>query len=165
MQTGTVVNYDKGASLGASVVTYVASNAAAKGITSSTPGWSKVQIKASGVDLMSMDQDEVLYGFGGGFGRGLSAAATATTASSYESQTDGLNVICWGMDARSSGGNYGSGSQSLKELVNPALTVTIAPYRLATVAAKTFEVQVFHKVLTLNSISSSDGRISQSTSI
>ena len=59
------VNYDKGASLGASVVTYAASNTTAKGITSSTPGWSKVQIKASGVDLMSMDQDEVLYGFGG----------------------------------------------------------------------------------------------------
>ena len=66
-------------------------------------------------------------------------------------------------------GNYDSGSQSLKELVNPTLTVTAAPYRLATPATKTFEVQVFHKVLvtvlTLNSISSSDGRISQSISI
>ena len=122
-------------------------------------------IKASGVDLVSMDNDEVLYGFGGGFGRGLSAGASVT-GSSYESTTDGLNVICWGMDARSSGGNYDSGSQSLKELVNPTLTVTVAPYRLATPAAKkTFEVQVFHKVLTLNSISSSDGRISQSISI
>ena len=89
----------------------------------------------------------------------------SVTGSSYESTTDGLNVICWGMDARSSGGNYDSGSQSLKELVNPTLTVTVAPYRLATPAAKTFEVQVFHKVLTLNSISSSDGRISQSISI
>ena len=69
------------------------------------------------------------------------------------------------MDARSSGGNYDSGSQSLKELVNPTLTVTVAPYKLATAAIKTFEVQVFHKVLTLNSISSSDGRISQSISI
>ena len=88
-----------------------------------------------------------------------------SSSSSYESTTDGLNVICWGMDARSSGGNYDSGSQSLKELVNPTLTVTIAPYRLATVADKIFEVQVFHKVLTLNSISSSDGRISQSISI
>ena len=142
--------------------TYAA--ATAGGLVSSTPGWSKVQIKASGVDLVSMDNDEVLYGFGGGFGRGLSAGASVT-GSSYESTTDGLNVICWGMDARSSGGNYDSGSQSLKELVNPTLTVTVAPYRLSTPAIKTFEVQVFHKVLTLNSISSSDGRISQSISI
>ena len=112
-----------------------------------------------------MDQDEVLYGFGGGFGRGLSAAASATTASSYEAQTDGLNVICWGMDARSSGGNYDSGSQSLKELVNPTLTVTVPAFKQATAAEVTLEVQVFHKVLTLNSISSSDGRITQSISI
>ena len=166
-QTGTEVNYDKGASLGASVVTYAAGNSTAKGITSSTPGWSKVQIKASGVDLMSMDQDEVLYGFGGGFGRGLTAAAAVTGghASSYEAQTDGLNVICWGMDARSSGGNYDSGSQSLKELVNPTLTVTVPAFKQATTADVTLEVQVFHKVLTLNSISSSDGRITQSISI
>ena len=54
------------------------------------------------------------------------------------------------MHARSSGGNYDSGSQSLKELVNPTLTVTVAPYKLATAAAKTFEVQVFHKVLLLS---------------
>ena len=113
-----------------------------------------------------MDNDEVLYGFGGGFGRGLSAGADVKGGRlTNPPLMDGLNVICWGMDARSSGGNYDSGSQSLKELVNPTLTVTIAPYRLATVAAKTFEVQVFHKVLTLNSISSSDGRISQSISI
>ena len=101
---------------------------------------------------MSMDQDEVLYGCGGGFGRGLSTTVSATTASSYEAQTDGLNVICWGMDARSSGGNYDSGSQSLKELVNPTLTVTVPAFKQATAADVTLEVQVFHKVLTLNSI-------------
>ena len=51
------------------------------GLVSSTPGWSKVQIKAPGVDLVSMDNDEVLYGFGGGFGRGLSAGASVTGSS------------------------------------------------------------------------------------
>ena len=93
------------------------------------------------------------------------AAVTGGHASSYEAQTDGLNVICWGMDARSSGGNYDSGSQSLKELVNPTLTVTVPAFKQATAADVTLEVQVFHKVLTLNSISSSDGRITQSISI
>ena len=66
---------------------------------------------------------------------------------------------------RSSGGNYDSGSQSLKELVNPTLTVTVPAFKQATAADVTLEVQVFHKVLTLNSISSSDGRITQSISI
>ena len=36
------------------------------------------------------------------------------------------------MDARSSGGNYDSGSQGVKELVNPTLTVTVPAFKQAT---------------------------------
>ena len=57
-------------------------------------------------------------------------------------------------------------NQSIRLILSPLLTtVTVPAFKQATAADVTLEVQVFHKVLTLNSISSSDGRITQSISI
>ena len=57
----------------------------------------------------------------------------------------------------------GAGEGGPKLIAFEADVTNVGPAGLA--APITFEVQVFRKVLTLNSISSSDGRISQSISI
>lgn len=135
------------------------------------PGWEKVEIKASGTVLFSMKWEELLYGFGGGYARGLSGSsvsgATTTAAtgggSVLSTSLDGMNTICWGLDARSTGGAYDSGSQSFKELVDAQLVVTMS--KGSTTHDMTYFLEVFHKVYALNSISSSDGRITQSISV
>jgi hypothetical protein len=104
-------------------------------------------------------------GFGGGMSRGLSSTSSATAGqyNTTSSKTDGFNVITWGLDSRAT--SYGSGSCSFKECVAPALTVSMAAHKTAARAGVKYRLEVFHKVLVLNSISSSDGRVSQSISI
>ena len=68
------------------------------------------------------------------------------------------------MVSRPEGGQYDSGSMSFRELVAPKLRVVMPPYADDGRDHK-FRLEVHHKTLCLNSISSSDGRITQSVSI
>jgi hypothetical protein len=98
--------------------------------------------------------------------RGLSSTSSATAGqyNTASSKTDGFNVITWGLDSRAT--SYDSGSCSFKECVAPTLTVKMSAYKelAAGRAGVKYRLEVFHKVLVLNSISSSDG-VSQTISI
>ena len=131
------------------------------------PCWSNVTMKASGITLVDMEADDQLLGFGGGYARGLSSTAQGIKSfgKSAQSTFDGMNVICWGLDARSASSAYDSGSQSFKELVDCQLVVDLPSFYVGDGVQKKYAVEVFHKVYVLNTISSTDGRISQAISI
>jgi hypothetical protein len=149
------VEFNKGSALGESVTTFSATGTVDK----KTAGWTRAVLSASGTTLVDIKVEDTLIGFGGGMSRGLSStSSSADGAGKYNtesSKTDGFNVITWGLDARAT--SYDSGSCSFKECVAPALTVAMAPH--TTVARDNIKcrLEVFHKVLVLNSISSSDG--------
>ena len=77
---------------------------------------------------------------------------------------DNTKAIAAAADAKKAGGAYDSGSMSYRMLVNPQLTVTIAEGSAGN-ADRTFSLQCMHRCLNLTSVSSSDGRITQSVSI
>ncbi len=137
------------------------------------PGWSNYTIEASGTTVCEVKSTELLLGWGGANGRALSgmhnnSGSNATHVigdqEAYLGSTDGWVTQCWGMQARPEGGAYDSGSMSFRELVAPKLIVTMPPYADDGRDHK-FRLEVHHKTLCLNSISSSDGRITQSVSI
>ena len=137
------------------------------------PGWSSYSIEASGTTVCEVKSTELLLGWGGANGRALSgmhnnSGSNATHVigdqEAYLGSTDGWVTQCWGMQARPEGGAYDSGSMSFRELVAPKLIVTMPPYADDGRDHK-FRLEVHHKTLCLNSISSSDGRITQSVSI
>ena len=99
----------------------------------------------------------------GDFTKLTTSSANAGQYNTTSSKTDGFNVITWGLDSRAT--SYDSGSCSFKECVAPTLTVSMAAHKTAARAGVKYRLEVFHKVLVLNSISSSDGRVSQSISI
>lgn len=162
-------SHNSGTSIGAPVYTYDETGTGA--VQSCSAGWERVQLTASGAVLIDNNVSETLLGYGGDMGRSIGAASTsASTASagSYSTDTDGFNVICHGLDARSVEKNYDGGSMSFKELVAPTLTVSIRPVNLtnnAILKTVSYELEVLHRVLVLNSVSSSDGRVTQSISV
>jgi hypothetical protein len=116
--------------------------------------------------LVDIKVEDTLLGFGGGMSRGLSSTSSANAGryNTESSKTDGFNVITWGLDSRAT--SYDSGSCSFKECVAPALVVTMPTHTNKLERTNVaYRLEVFHKVLVLNSISSSDGRVSQSISI
>ena len=137
------------------------------------PGWSSYSIEASGTTVCEVKSTELLLGWGGANGRALSgmhnnSGSNATHVigdqEAYLGSTDGWVTQCWGMQARPEGGAYDSGSMSFRELVAPKLIVTMPPYA-DDGRDHRYRLEVHHKTLCLNSISSSDGRITQSVSI
>jgi len=161
VDVSTNAEYNKGSSLGESVVEYGATGA----VETKTAGWTRAVLSASGTTLVDIKVEDTLIGFGGGMSRGLSSTSSATAGqyNTTSSKTDGFNVITWGLDSRAT--SYDSGSCSFKECVAPTLTVSMAAHKTAARAGVKYRLEVFHKVLVLNSISSSDGRVSQSISI
>jgi hypothetical protein len=141
------VVYNKGSALGESVTAY---NPTTGALDSQSAGWTRAVLSASGR---------------GGMSRGLSSTSSSTAGkyNTASSKTDGFNVITWGLDARAT--SYDSGSCSFKECVAPTLTVSMSKHMSTGRTQVKYRLEVFHKVLVLNSISSSDGRVSQSISI
>jgi hypothetical protein len=136
-------------------------------------GWKSYSIHASGVQIVELESDELLLGWGGRSSRAISAMtnnsassarSVVTESEQYLGSTDGFQTASWAADAKKAGGAYDSGSMSYRMLVNPQLTVKIGACS-ANAAARTFSLQCMHRCMNLTSISSSDGRISQSVSI
>ena len=135
-------------------------------------GWTNYKIHASGVNICEIEQDELLLGWGGRGSRAVSAMTNNSTSSplaivseseQYLGSTDGFQTASWASESKKSGGAFDSGSLSYRMLVNPMLTVTIGPTTAP--GERTFMLQCMHRCLNLTSVSSSDGRISQSVSI
>ena len=136
-------------------------------------GWTKYAIHASGVNIVELESDELLLGWGGRSSRAISAMTNNSRSSAlsvvseseqYLGSTDGFQTASWAADAKKAGGAYDSGSMSYRMLVNPQLTVTLAESNAAG-GDRTFSLQCMHRCLNLTSVSSSDGRITQSVSI
>jgi hypothetical protein len=83
----------------------------------------------------------------------------------YLGSTDGFQTASWAADAKKAGGAYDSGSMSYRMLVHPQLTVKLGEFTADGNDDRTFELQCMHRCLNLTSVSSSDGRITQSVSI
>ena len=135
-------------------------------------GWTNYKIHASGVNICEIEQDELLLGWGGRGSRAVSAMTNNSSSSplaivseseQYLGSTDGFQTASWASESKKSGGAFDSGSLSYRMLVNPMLSVTIGPTTAP--AERTFTLQCMHRCLNLTSVSSSDGRISQSVSI
>lgn len=135
-------------------------------------GWTSFKIHASGVNICEVEHDELLLGWGGRGSRAISAMTNNSSSSplaivseseQYLGSTDGFQTASWAADAKKSGGAYDSGSMSYRMLVNPMVTVSIGP--TTNPNARTFSLQCMHRCLNLTSVSSSDGRITQSVSI
>ncbi len=136
-------------------------------------GWQSYKIHASGVTICEVESDEILLGWGGRGSRAISAMTNNSASSAlsvvseseqYLGSTDGFQTASWASDAKKNGGAYDSGSMSYRMLVNPQLTVKMGVSH-AVGHDRTFSLQCFHRCLNLTSVSSSDGRISQSVSI
>ena len=137
-------------------------------------GWESYQIHASGVTICEVEKDEILLGWGGRGSRAISAMTNNSASSAlsvvseseqYLGSTDGFQTASWASDAKKAGGAYDSGSMSYRMLVNPQLTVKMGAATETATHDRTFSLQCFHRCLNLTSVSSSDGRISQSVSI
>ena len=140
--------YNKGSSLGESVVSYSDTDGS---VDSSTAGWSRAVLSASGTTLVDIKVEDTLIGFGGGMSRGLSSTSSSAAGryNTESSKTDGFNVITWGLDSRAT--SYDSGSCSFKECVAPALVVTMPAHTNKSVrTGVAYRLEVFHKVLVLN---------------
>jgi hypothetical protein len=94
-----------------------------------------------------------------------SALSVVSESEQYLGSTDGFQTASWASDAKKAGGAYDSGSMSYRMLVNPQLTVKMGAATKTASHDRTFSLQCFHRCLNLTSVSSSDGRISQSVSI
>jgi hypothetical protein len=153
--------HNKGSSLGESVSSYSDTGV----VDGKTAGWPRAVLSASGTTLVDIKVEDTLLGFGGGMSRGLSSTSSSDAGryNTESNKTDGFNVITWGLDSRAT--SYDSGSCSFKECVAPALVVTMPAYISEARTNVAYRLEVFHKVLVLKSISSSDGRASQSISI
>jgi hypothetical protein len=147
---------NKGSSLGECVDSYGDTGL----VEGTTAGWSRAALSASGTTLVDIKVEGTLLGFGGGMSRGLSSTSSADAGryNTESSKTDGFYVITWGLDSRAT--SYDSGSCSFKECVAPALVVTMPAHIGVAGTNVAYRLEVFHKVLVLNSISSSDGRVS-----
>jgi hypothetical protein len=137
-------------------------------------GWTNYKIHASGVTIVELEHDELLLGWGGRSSRAISAMTNNSASSAlsvvseseqYLGSTDGFQTASWAADAKKAGGAYDSGSMSYRMLVNPQITVQIGEHTADADKARTFELQCMHRCLNLTSVSSSDGRITQSVSI
>jgi hypothetical protein len=137
-------------------------------------GWTSYAIHASGVQIVEMESDELLLGWGGRSSRAISAMTNNSASSAlavvseseqYLGSTDGFQTASWAADAKKAGGAYDSGSMSYRMLVHPQLTVKLGEFTADGGKDRTFELQCMHRCLNLTSVSSSDGRITQSVSI
>jgi hypothetical protein len=136
-------------------------------------GWTSYSVHASGVTICEVEADEQLLGWGGRSARAVSAMTNNTASSAisvvseseqYLGSTDGFQTASWAGDAKKAGGAYDSGSMSYRMLVNPQLTVDFDA-GTADGGERSFVLQCMHRCLNLTSVSSSDGRITQSVSI
>ena len=150
-----------------------ASKAAINDTVVKYPGWTSYKIHASGVNIAEVESDELLLGWGGKASRAVSAMTNNTASSAisvvsesemYLGSTDGFQTASWAGDAKKAGGAYDSGSMSYRMLVNPQLSVEFDAGS-TNANERTFVLQCMHRCLNLTSVSSSDGRITQSVSI
>ena len=160
MGTGNVTDdsYEQGAGIGSSVITRDTNCT----ILSATEGWVSASVSASGVTLLDVENDELAFmGYGGDTSRTFGSSSSATKdAGTYTSDQDGYGVICWGIESNAT--TWNSGAQSMRELVAPTLSVDFyTDSHASDQDTRMFQLEVTHKVLTLTSISSSDGRVSQ----